>query len=319
MKSRREVVGFYMPYGKDDAPMRTVSQNADVLTVLSPTWFNVPDAEITLVDKREPELAEFAMQHEMQVWPLIANGSFTGDFFHKIIAEPERRDKLIKTIEDLMDSCPNCQGINLDFEGLLASDRGLYTDFLKRISDRLHAKDYLVTIDTPAKTVDDPQAAWPGAFDYIEINKYCDYVLIMTYDENIPGDPPGPVSSVGWTDDCMAYAASVIDKEKILMGIPFYGYDWAEDFTAKSFHYKEALETIKETGAEVQWDEETQCPWFTYQDTDGKKRTAWFEDRRSIAAKLKVAEKHDLGGVCIWSLGNEDPGIWDEIRKYQKG
>ena len=317
MDKKRLVLGWYMGSMEETGRFASIANNTDALSVVSPTWFRVTDADSNTVDSREPALSALCGKVGVSVWPLIANGDFTWDNFHPLIAEPVRREKLVAKIVELMKSCEGCQGINLDFEGINPEDRAAYTAFVRRVSEELHARGYLVTIDVPAKTHDDPSARWPGAFDYVEIGKLCDYVMLMIYDENVPGGSPGPVGSVGWDDRVLAYAKTVIPKEKILMGIPFYGYDWAEDNSAFSFLHESVIDRIEKAGAEVQWDEESQTPWFSYTDPTGGKRTAYFENCESVAAKLKIAARHDAGGICIWSLGGEDPAIWGEIRKYR--
>jgi spore germination protein len=319
--NKKLVLGYYMPFGQgpDSPPFKTISQHKDSISAISPTWFLVKDADCSTDDKRDVTLSDFCAKNGMKVWPLIANGSFTYDAVHPLFADPEKRAKLVDRIVDLMSTCKGCQGINLDFEGINPADRGVYNEFLKAVSARLHAKGYLVTIDVPAETKDEPTRQWPGAFDYKEINKYCDYICIMTYDENIPGSDPGPVSSAPWVEQVLAYATKVIPKGKILLGLPFYGYDWAEDKSAFGFRYAEMLLTIEKYSITVQWDEASQCPWYSYTDADGKKRTAWFDNKRSMEAKLKLAKKYDIGGICVWSMGNEDPEVWSAIKNYQDG
>ena len=44
-------------------------------------------------------------------------------------------------------------------------------------------------------------------------------------------------------------------------------------------------------------------------------REVWFESADSMSAKLKLVKKHDLGGIAIWRLGQEDAGYWKVIER----
>ncbi|MGE5334912.1 MAG: hypothetical protein ACM3N4_09460, partial [Nitrososphaerota archaeon] len=54
-------------------------------------------------------------------------------------------------------------------------------------------------------------------------------------------------------------------------------------------------------------------PWFTYTDRQGHAHTVWYEDARSLNAKIALAVHDQVNGIVIWRLGGEDPGIWTEI------
>lgn len=316
--TRRQVAGFYWVYDDGTGPGKSVSQNADAITTLCPTWMEVLDADANLSVHTDAKLVALAKQKGIRIIPLIANAGFKPKPFHWILVSPTRREKLITRIIEVLDGLGYCQGINLDIEGLYPKDRALYSEFLSVLSDRLHAKNYQVTIDIPCKTRDVPNAEWSGAFDYVEIAKSCDQVMIMTYDEHWPGGDPGPIAGAEFDDKCMQYATTVIPKEKILMGIPFYGYDWWTKGHAGGVFYTGAIRRAAQNKAKIQWDEASKCPWFTYTDAKGRARTCWFENKESLAAKLEVARKNDVAGICIWSLGDEDPGCWDVIRRWQQ-
>ena len=86
------------------------------------------------------------------------------------------------------------------------------------------------------------------------------------------------------------YATSVMPPEKIMMGIPLYGYDWALPYVpggdwAGSISPQQALELAAGYGATIQYDNVAQSPYFYYWQ-NGEEHVVWFEDARSIRAKL---------------------------------
>lgn len=103
------------------------------------------------------------------------------------------------------------------------------------------------------------------------------------------------------------YALSEIEREKILMGIPNYGYDWTLPYVrgesrAKSISNEEAVEIALRYGAEIMFDEEAMSPFFNYTDEEGRLHEVWFEDAQSIFAKLELIDEYGLAGGGYWNL-----------------
>ena len=104
------------------------------------------------------------------------------------------------------------------------------------------------------------------------------------------------------------------------MGVPNYGYDWAlpyvrGDSKAKSIGNVEALQAAIKYNAEILYDEKAESPYFYYTAENGVKHVVWFEDARSIAAKLDFARENGLYGVSIWNLTREFPALWAVINQ----
>ena len=87
------------------------------------------------------------------------------------------------------------------------------------------------------------------------------------------------------------YALSEIPAEKIWMGIPNYGYDWSLPFRqgnrAQSISNQEAVFLAVQNRVAIRFDQAAQSPWFRYVDGQGREHEVWFEDARSIRAKLE--------------------------------
>ena len=58
------------------------------------------------------------------------------------------------------------------------------------------------------------------------------------------------------------------------------------------------------------FDEAAQSPWFRYVDESGQEHEVWFEDARSIRAKLDLARTYGLRGVGYWNLMRPFPQNW---------
>ena len=115
----------------------------------------------------------------------------------------------------------------------------------------------------------------------------------------------------------MEYATRVIDKSKILLGYPNYGYDFTLPYEqgkskAKSVDNRSIPELAKKHHAIIQYDEYQQSPYFTYM-SDGVKHIVYFTDARSIQAEAKLVEQYDLGGISVWSLNKYYAPIFEII------
>ena len=64
---------------------------------------------------------------------------------------------------------------------------------------------------------------------------------------------------------------------------------------------EEAIDLARTVGVAIQYDEQAQTPWFRYTE-DGTQREVWFEDARSLRAKLRLAVQFGLRGVGFWNL-----------------
>ncbi|MBQ7647249.1 MAG: spore gernimation protein, partial [Clostridia bacterium] len=52
---------------------------------------------------------------------------------------------------------------------------------------------------------------------------------------------------------------------------------------------------------------EAQAPHFNYFDENGDEHEVWFEDARSIAARIELAAQYNLRGILYWNLMRKNP------------
>lgn len=115
--------------------------------------------------------------------------------------------------------------------------------------------------------------------------------------------------------EVVEYALTRISASKLFLGVPTYGYDWTLPYVrggagAPSLSPVEATQIAVERGAEILYDETAQAPWFRYLDDDGRLHEVWFEDARSISAKLRLAEELNLYGIGYWNSMRRFPQNW---------
>ena len=153
-------------------------------------------------------------------------------------------------------------------------------------------------------------AAQPGTLyeghNYRLLGQAADRVLLMTYEWGYTYGPPMAVAPIRNVRQVVEYALTEIPAHKIWLGIPTYGYDWTLPYTkgrkAISLSNPRALSLAAEFRVSIRYDETAQSPWFSYTDCQGQPHEVWFEDARSIRAKLSLAAEYGLAGVGYWNL-----------------
>lgn len=230
---------------------------------------------------------------------------FDSETVHAILTSEEAQRRLIAEIQTLIRERGHC-GVDVDFEYVLAVDRERYPAFLRRLSDTLEPEGHPVYVAVAAKDEDNTTSRLTAGLDYKAIGEAVSAVLIMTYDYGYLSGPPMAVSPLPMVKKTLEYAVTRIDRKKILMGIPNYGYNWplpyeAGKTRARSVTNEEAVSLARTAGVPIEYDEDAEAPWIRYRE-NGVEREVWFEDARSIRAKLRLAARLGLRGVGFWNL-----------------
>jgi spore germination protein YaaH len=302
--------GYYVTWH----PSSLVSLQANVgqLDVVSPYYYHLTPSG-TIKSFAEANVLAWLRTTGVMIVPLIQNES-RWDEFRTTIATPGKRqaivDKLVQLVED-----EGYDGIHIDFEGVNQTDKALLTDFMTRLSTAFHARNWLVTQAVIARSSDRP-SEWGGAYDYAALGRLNDYVVVMAYDYTSVGSKtPGAAAPLWWVNDVVDYATSQMSPDKILLGIPLYGYDWntKKGPPATAVSNPDAAALTLRTGAQSGYDDDDGAPWIKYKDVAGDDHEVWYENATSFDAKLEVLIDAQLGGFAVWRLGHEDPAIWSAI------
>lgn len=120
-----------------------------------------------------------------------------------------------------------------------------------------------------------------------------------------------PVSPIPSIRAVLDYAVTRIPREKIYLGISNYGYNWTLPFVpgkskADSISTYEALEIAVRNNAVIQYDSDAEAPFFVYNEF-GVNHIVWFEDARSINAKLGLVNEYRFHGALYWNLMRANP------------
>jgi len=320
---KRVVMGFYTDQeGQVPGSKETMLKNGKLLDEVAFFWYSFDaTGKIVPTGKVDLKIKEMAQKNGSKAYALVHNMNLTGsvgfdaDRAHRVLSNPAVRANWVTNMVNLTTK-DNWDGISLDVEKTPPGDRNNYSALVAELAKALKAKDKVLNISIPAKFVDYPSDLWSGAYDYAAIGKAADQIILMTYDEHGLGTTQGPIASAGWVDRVIKFAVGKIPKEKIVMGLPVYSFDWGSNKPTMPDYlsYVQTLERAKKNGVDILVDPSAKVPQFIYT-AKGVRHEVYFENIASLRAKMDSALKSKLHGVAIWRLGMEDPAIWDQLIK----
>lgn len=257
--------------------------------------------------------------YQDQVVPLMVltnfeEGTFSNELATILLTDEALQDKVLDEAISIMDE-KGYLGLDFDFEYLGAENRERYNQFLRKAAAKLKEKGYFISSALAPKLTEDQVGLLYEGHDYKAHGEIVDFIFFMTYEWGWSGGPPMAVSPINQVRKVMEYAISVVPKNKIMMGIPLYGYDWTLPYVkggkwAKSISPQQAIELAAKYGASIQYDPVSQSPHFNYIDEQGKEHEVWFEDARSIQAKFNLVKELGIRGFFYWVLGVDFPQNW---------
>ena len=313
-----------------------------------------------------PAFIAAAKAQKVRVVPTLEWGS--GTAIQDVLSNTTKRIALEDEIASLVKT-RGYDGIDIDFEAKQAQTINYFSTFLKGLYQRMGTKWVYCTVEarmpledrySPGATI--PSDATEFANDYSAMNQYCDRVELMAYDQGTVDvrlgaarvAPYAPVADPGWVEDIVRLAAQSISRNKLILGIPTYGYEYSVtpqgDGTYKyqrlwAFNPNYATQLAAQLGIvpkrtsanEIgftyidgtqapQGDNSTQVQQSTpttsiTQNQGSSVNTSQpfnyvtWSDAQSMADKVSLAHTLRLRGVAVFSLGGaEDQGMWGILK-----
>jgi spore germination protein len=306
-----DVNGYAFP----NIDMGVLRKTLPYLTYLSIFSYEVnPDGTFKPInDQALINAARAAGVAPMMVITNLSENGFSSDLAKTILTNKEIQDKLINNVIANL-KAKNYRGLDIDFEYIYPENREDYNNFLRNVVNKLRPLGYTITTALAPKTAADQKGLLYEAHDYPVHGALVDHVILMTYEWGYTYGPPMAVAPINEIRKVLNYAVTAIPRNKILMGIPNYGYDWTLPFvqgsSAKTVTNTGAVDLALREGAAIQYNTVSQAPYFNYFDDNRKQHVVWFEDARSIKAKMELVDEYDLGGVSYWTINRYFPQNW---------
>jgi spore germination protein YaaH len=365
-----EVTGW-IPYWRTATGTADVLPHLSELTEVDPFVYTLK-SDGTLLDNgglnKEPWLSFIAAAKAQKVRVIPTVMTSNTALIHSLLSNTKSRIALETRIAAAV-KANGFDGIDIDFEGKSAADKNYFSTFLKGLYQRMGNKWVMCSIEsrTPNDAryygTDIPPDASIYANDFTQINKYCDRVRLMTYDQQgvdqalasqaaSSSTLYAPVADPLWVEKVVNLAAKSIKRNKILIGVPTYGYEYDVTAYAGNQYTYDILWTFN-PGYATQIEQQNGV--VPMRNSAGEMQLTYFAaasstlpvssngvaalvaasaasayanalnshqefhlldwpDAQSIAGKAELAQTLGIRGISIFKLdGGEDPGIWTAL------
>lgn len=318
----------YIYFGNNSSYEGYVDRTKGSLDEISPNYFNLDNnGDLELTTAIDTDFISNMHDKGVKVVPFLSNhwdrekgkaALQNGEALAEQIAKAVKTYKL--------------DGVNVDIENMTEAEREEYVGFVKILNKKLPADKIIAVAVAPNPFRSDK--GWQGSYDYAALAKYSDYLMIMAYDEHYQGGPAGPVASYNFVENSIKYALERAPKEKLVLGLPFYGRLWKNGAAYGGYGISavDVEKLVAEYNGKVTIDSVTKSPKAVITIKQGDKKpkvfgstltagtyTIWYENEQSIKYKLTLVQKYDLKGTGSWSLGQESPNTWDYYDLWLNG
>ncbi|MEU6390587.1 glycosyl hydrolase family 18 protein [Streptomyces sp. NPDC046939] len=309
-------VSAWLPYWDQDAAYKDALAHAGQLRTVSPFWYETKSA--TRVDGApgagEQRIIDGLRAKGIQVVPTV-NDQVKPGALAAVLTDPEQRAAHVEALLAVVRTRAY-DGLDLDYETIAPTPdatyeavRDGYAAFVTDLCAKLHAqrKQCFVTV-TPKTRISG------RVWDYKKLGAAADRLRIMAYNLHNAQGTPGPLTSPAWYDEILTRATAEVPVEKLELGLPAYGWDWAvgSKERARAVTTKEAEALRRKVKAPYALDPDSRTPHFTYKDGETE-RVVWYQDARGTAAHLPVLRKHKVANTVLWALGFEQPELWETL------
>lgn len=235
-----------------------------------------------------------------------------GDQLHQLLAHPKNRANLIGNLLEVVKE-KNYDGVDIDFEFIKPADGPYFTLFLQELKTALGPGKQL-SAAVFARTESDH---WATPYEYAKIGGIVDLLVIMAYDYSCASTPAGPIAPLWWAEKVVDYMAANMGRDKILLGMPTYGYDWAGGVKAVTITGPKLALLEQTCELKAAFDQQSYSPFYTYYDKEGRLHHIWMEDYSSLKAKYDLAMGKKLAGISFWRIGNGFTDLYRVIEEQR--
>jgi peptidoglycan-N-acetylglucosamine deacetylase len=318
---------FYVSW--DSNSLASLKRHYKDLDLLIPEQLHAvtPDGALTIVDYERyqtvqaspSEAVALLKDDQLHRWMKSANvelpimgllNNYDGQSWHvnelvQLLAAEDAWQSLIRNVVEYAVEARQA-GIVVDFEGIPAKTQPNFRKFAAELGPALHSVGLKLMIQLPAR--DDE-------YDYKFFGKQCDAIVLMNDDQHWVSSPPGPIAAQDWFVENLKQVLALVPAQKIVVGIANFAYDWPQGpdkkwSSATEFSVQEALLHAYESETDVQFDDASLNPHYSYVDENNRVHQVWMLDAITAYNQLRVSERMGVQGTALWRLGHSDTSIW---------
>lgn len=310
-------ISGWIPWWSEDSGFDIVAREPGTFTSISPYWYLIQknnDAssgswvveDMGTTTKREA-VSRLHKNH-IAVIPLVGTEQ-NGDEFSGLLIDPYSRTNIVNALVWRAVSI-SADGLDMDIEVVKKEDVKNYSAFLEELSSELKKNGMTLAVSIIAQTGKDTDWDVAKNQDIESIGKIADEVRLLAYDQHSDGYEQGAITGTAWQSQVLSYALRFIPREKIVVGLPNYGYAW--DGTGQepnSFRYDEFMERIgQDKSFQFVRDEESEELHYVSGVKD-----AWLSDHVAVKHLMENARSLGFNRFIIWSLSGMDERIISDI------
>lgn len=297
--------GYAFPFITREALIKTLPY----LTYLSIYEYVVrPDG--TLIDQDDEALIDLAKSYGvapmMIISSLIEPEDSSESIDIQIMKYQQVREKFIEEIIRVVET-KGYYGVNIFAQYFESKYHSNVVEFLEQIRERLNEKGYylMVTI-TPKMMIDKNYTD----VDFGLVTGATDGVIMLAYEWGYSFSPPEANTPLSVISDYIEHASKQITQGDHIIGLPVVAYHWELPYIegesiGNAISIDTALTLAREKNAVIQFDEESQSPYFIYDNYE-----VWFKDARSIGVFSEIVAKYEFHGMAIWNVMNYFAQLW---------
>ena len=282
------------------------------VNVIAPTWYSVTDASGNMSSYASADFVSKMHQRGIDVWALVSDFDTNVDFAQLYSSKAARTNMVNKLVGEAKSY--GFDGINLDYENIKSAYAKDYLQFVRELSVACERNGIVLSTDNYK-----PEA-YNRCYNLKEQSRFVDYVIVMAYDEHYAGTDAGSVASLPFVKEAVEDTVQLVGKEHVIAGIPFYTRIWTTtdgNTTSRAVGMQTAVDQLNSDGQVALWNDD--CGQYVASYTVGNAtRQIWFEEEKSIEAKMQVIQENNVAGVAGWKLGLEKSSVWPVISKYNK-
>ena len=299
--ARREVWGFTAFW--DSASSSSVARNGAALDAIVTTWIALDTAGgLPQALHIDSSLSPRVPARRLTLVTSYLHPSFRPATIRRLAANPRGLARAAGAIAVAMTTAQH-EGAVLDFEALTPGDLPSLLAVVKSIADTLHARKLgPVVVAIPAAD----SFAYP-ARPLLEAG--ADLLLPMLYDQHWAGGSAGPVAEPRWVEETLRARVREAGAERIVAGLPLYGYSWAEAGKGVTVTFSEAR-SGRGGGAPLTRDSAT----GSLRGALSSGGEVWVTDATLLRELFSVVEREGVSRIALWYIGQEDPAIWQDLR-----
>ena len=346
-------ISAWIPYWRTAAGTADALSHISAFTQISPFGFTVKN-DGTLYDAMNigatswQTLIAAAKAKKVKVIPTIMWSD--SNAIDKVLRSPKLRKAHIQSIIAMLNA-GNFDGVDIDYEGKKDITKNYFSLFLQDLWNATGKRLVVCSIE-PRTPLDSRFDTIPKnityANDFVAINKYCDQVRIMTYDQGVNDLKLNravaglyePIADTAWVEKVIKLAEQTISKKKIVIGVATYGHEYEVTPISGGFQYNfltsfdpnyalNIAQSFNITPSRNRAGElsfvyvPTTTPVILQPANTGQISStlaqsfhflSW-SDANAIQDKIALAKRLGVRGIAIFKIdGGEDPNLWDVLK-----